>query len=206
VGENYQISSERLLFVGKPHRGTPGKIWASGVIDPREEADRYFFENGMAYWAYSREIAVQLYGDPQTAWSRIAMTNLVKCTNVNYPGPTVDTTTSTMAFCCVSDLRVIVREIQILKPQRIVFYTYSFFPELVHDLRFEPNSIWEDITPRDHRVTCGKKRLGWWERSCSTSWCPSLRVLIVGHPERKLKKQYVELVSEWARGSAGRHT
>jgi hypothetical protein len=197
VGQHYWTSTERLLLVGKPHRGTPGVIRESGIIDPRVEAQKYFLRKDMAYWSYSRAIAVRIYGDPTNAWDNIAMTNLVKCTNVDYPGPTADSTTFVMASRCILDLRVIVREIQLLKPRHIVFYTYSFFSSFLRDLRFESGATWRDITSREHRVECGGKRLGWWERSCSTSWCENLRVLVVGHPERKLKREYVELVGTW---------
>ncbi len=36
VGSEFRASKIRLLFVGKPHRGKPGIIRPSGLIDPRE--------------------------------------------------------------------------------------------------------------------------------------------------------------------------
>jgi hypothetical protein len=34
VGERFSASVERVVFVGKPHRGVPGTLLPSGIIDP----------------------------------------------------------------------------------------------------------------------------------------------------------------------------
>jgi hypothetical protein len=168
-------------------------------MDAREAAEEYFFGYSVAYWTYTREIATRLYGDPRTAWQQIAITNLVKCTNVEGedPGNAADATTTCMASSCIADLQVIAKEIRILEPRHVIFYTYSFFSHLLARLEFEEGCAWHDVTSPDHRVTCGAKQLGWWDRICSTTWCSSVRVLIIGHPERMHKEQYVALVVAW---------
>jgi hypothetical protein len=37
VGSKFHQTEERVMFVGKPHRGIPGKIRSSGLIDPTDE-------------------------------------------------------------------------------------------------------------------------------------------------------------------------
>lgn len=199
IGVQFWNSEERILFVGKPHRGIPGIIRPSGVQDARNVAKDYFFNYSTAYWVYTREIAARIYGDEVQAWDHIAMTNLIKCTNVEGedPGNAADATTRTMAAGCVSQLQVLAHEIRLLKPRTVICYAFSFFKELLHNLVPESGSSWSDVTSFDNRIICGAKRLGWWERRCSTSWCAQLRFLVVGHPERMQKEDYVAALVAW---------
>lgn len=199
VGERYWNSEERILFVGKPHRGIPGTVRPSGVQDARNAAKEYFFGYSTAYWAYTRDIATRIYGDGIAAWDHIAMTNLIKCTNVEGedPGYAMDATTRTMAVGCVSQLQVLAHEIRLLKPRNVVCYTFSFFKDFLRDLVLEPGAAWLNVTSFNNRIECGEKTLGWWDRRCSTSWCEQLRVLVVGHPERMRKKAYTDHVVKW---------
>lgn len=199
VGDRYWNSSERILFVGKSHRGIPGTVRPSGVQDARTAAKKYFFDYSTAYWIYTREIATRIYGDGVAAWDHIAMTNLIKCTNVEGedPGRAMDATTQKMASSCVSQLQVLAREICLLKPYNVVCYTYSFYRDLLPYLVLEPGVSWFDVTSPENRLPCGAKSIGWWDRRCSTSWCSELRFLVVGHPERMAKKDYTEKILKW---------
>lgn len=46
---------------------------------------------------------------------------------------------------------------------------------------------------------CGKKLLGWWDRQCKTSWASKVRILVVGHPERMRRDDYVSRLVDWVR-------
>jgi hypothetical protein len=100
VGEKFPQTPEQVVFVGKPHRGTPGTILPSGIIDPREqvEGEDPLWNYSWAYWSYTRAIAERLYGSE--AFESIALTNMVKCTNTH----DADATTWTMAQSCLVDL------------------------------------------------------------------------------------------------------
>ena len=79
VGTNFLISADRIFFVGKPHRGTPGSPLPSGMIDPTDEVEG-LWSKALPFWIYTRQIAENLYGS--RAFDFIALTNLIKCTNV----------------------------------------------------------------------------------------------------------------------------
>lgn len=196
VGSRFAEGKERIFFVGKPHRGVPGEILPSGIIDPTDDVEGGLWDYGWAYWSYTREIAERIYGP--RAMDFIVLTNLIKCTNTDG----VDETSPTMAECCVGDLHVIWHEIALLKAKTVVFYTYSLFPWTLRDIPLaDPDSI-RNVTPENHTVRCRSKRLGWWERICRTEWTKSLRVLVVGHPERKGRREFVELLCRWIRRSS----
>jgi hypothetical protein len=195
LGENFHQTAERVVFVGKPHRGTPGEIRPSGVIDPTDEI---FGQDGLwnvhwPYWSYTREIAENLYG-PNAA-DYICFTNLIKCTNTHAQ----DATTREMAVGCVRELQVIWKEIEAIESRNAVFYTYSLYPDLLQNLPIALPGTIQQVTPYEHSVPCRNKFLGWWERTCSTAWCEDFRVLVVGHPERMGRPEFVELITNWLR-------
>jgi hypothetical protein len=199
VGQKFFQSEERVLFVGKPHRGIPGPVLKSGLIEPTVDKD--FLDRPWPYWRYTRNIAENLYGE--RAFDFIAMTNIIKCTNVdsgiNGKRSSSDRTTFTMAESCISKLRVIWREITLLEPRTVIFYTFGLYRKLLIDIPVAlPNSI-EEATPPSHFVLCRNKRLGWWERSCESAWTQNLRLLVVGDPERMAQREYVQLLSDWIR-------
>jgi len=190
VGSRFRETKERILFVGKPHRGLPESFRESGVIDATGVVEG-LWKGPWAYWNYTRNIAEQLYGE--NAGEYICFSNLIKCTNSNG----VDATTIKMAQSCIEDLGVIWKEMEKIECRTVVFYTHKLFPRLIEEVPIAiPGSI-RQITTMNHSVPCGKKKLSWWERSCDTRWCKDLRLLVVGHPERMAKRDYVRLVSEW---------
>jgi hypothetical protein len=201
VGRQFSDSDERVLFVGKPHRGEPGQILDSGFIDATALVATTLWHKPWPYWRYTREIAERLYG--RNALDFIAMTNLIKCTNVDLKrlgkSASVDRTTFRMAECCISKLGVIWKEIAFLRPRTIIFYTFGLHRSLLEAVPIALGGSIEEWTPQNHLVRCKGKLLGWWERSCNVPWTDHLRILVVGHPERMAKREYVELISNWVR-------
>lgn len=201
VGKDYGADEKKVLFVGKPHRARggrlPGEILPSGIIDPSAEIESYWKEH-WAYWRATRLIAENLFGEH--GHDRIALTNLIKCTNVGASAAdtrSTDRTTKCMADSCVGKLGVAWREIGILKPTYVVFYTFSMYRQLLEYIPdAKPGSI-KDITGIDHRVPCGAKSLGWWDRKAVVPWAPEFRILVVGHPERMQRLGYVDRVTNW---------
>jgi len=202
VGARFLDSAERIMFVGKPHRGLPGELLPSGVIDPTKMVAEYLWDIGWPYWSYTREIAEHLYGPDASDY--IAFTNLIKCTNVGADdgsSSSADGTSYTMAGCCVSDLGVVWREIEEVRPLTLVFYTYGLFREVLRSVPVAIEGSLREVTPIDHFVACRNKNLGWWERICRTSWTDNLRILVMGHPERMGRAEFVRLLTKWIRPS-----
>ena len=72
VGDNYLKSDEKVLFVGKPHRGIPGEEFPSGILDPREPHLDWLMDCSWPYWNYTKEILISLYGEEDPWDSRIS--------------------------------------------------------------------------------------------------------------------------------------
>lgn len=196
VGEKYWKTDERLLFIGKPHRGIPGSILDSGIIDPTDEieGDKGLWSWNKPYWRYTKDIAEEIYGE--TALQSIALSNVVKCSNTDER----DQTTWDMASKCIAELGVIWREMEVLKPRNIVCYTYSLFPELLREVPIALPGTTREITGSSNRVPCGEKLLGWWDRAFQARWGEPVRLLVLGHPERMAKADYITRVCRWVRG------
>jgi hypothetical protein len=195
VGASFEESKPRVLFIGKPHRGWPGHVRPSGIIDPRALVDKDLRHRSWPYWRYTIDIADLIHG-PSQGWHKIAMTNIVKCTNVNGEDGSQDTTTATIMQKCVLDLRVIDHEIEILQPSHIIMYTARLYPNTISAAKLGASTPWRDIA----RGTkpCGRKHLAWWERIAESSW-GSLKMLITGHPERMSRRDFTLLVADWIR-------
>lgn len=199
VGKQFSETAERIVFIGKPHRGLPGTVLPSEVIDPTEMVAGCLWDKPWPYWRYTRQVAENLYG--RAGSDCIAFTNLIKCTNVSAGdgSPSTDATSDTMARCCVSELGVIWKEIEELQAFTLVFYTYGLFPEVIQQIPVALGDSLLEITAQSNRVKCGNKKLGWWERTCRTTWTDNLRILVMGHPERMRRDDYVRLLTTWLR-------
>src|SRR5690606_23298564 len=127
LGQKFTETPERLVSVGKPHRGAPGTPLASGLLDATEEVEgeESLRHSSWAYWSYTRAIAERLYG--KNAFDSIALTNLIKCTSTHG----ADATTWAMAQNCLMNLGVVWREFTEIEPRTAVFYTYCLYRELL---------------------------------------------------------------------------
>jgi hypothetical protein len=111
-----------------------------------------------------------------------------------------------MADMCIVKLGVIAKEIAVLQPRHVIFYTYAgpkenreLFRAPLRRLPAQLSATYRDVTPEETTVICGRKPMGWWDRSFDTAWCTNMRVLVTGHPERKDKEEYVEKLVNWIR-------
>ena len=179
VGYDFYDSRYKVLFVGKVARGEPGEQY-KGFMDATERANELYKEKGWAYWNYTKAIATTLYGE--NALEKIAFTNMVKCNN----SETVDRTNDFTKDCC---LHILKKEIDILKPKHIVFYTKDGYDEQIEKV-FDAilNSKKED-------VQIGKKIMNKWTFTGLMN-DNEVKVIRVGHPERMKKIDYInEIIS-----------
>lgn len=196
VGTKYWETKERILFVGKPHRGEPGERFASGILGSTKPHLDWLLNCPWPYWRYTKEICSSIYGN-NDPWDFVSYTNIIKCTNVigGSGNGTQDTTTLNMAKSCIENNKVIFHEIRTLEPRHIVFFTYDLFKEFINVFPFQRES--KLITPINHRVACGKKNIGWWTRTMKTDWYENVKCLVTHHPERKKKSEYIKLIVDW---------
>lgn len=123
----------------------------------------------------------------------------MKCNN----GTDKDTTPFEMKRQCLLELSVFKREVEILRPRAIVFYTGWSYDAFLGESLFAEE--WQDIpgAGRDFMVPCGKKRLPWWEGAVKRDGQTVCRVLRTAHPERKKRSDFVGLISGWLKDDRG---
>lgn len=193
VGDRFHFDRYKVLFVGKLARRSPGKQTRFGYLDSRQRGEELFFDSSWAYWSYTREIVSQLYGSPEKGWDRIAFTNLVKCNNSD----SVDRATTEMKSNCINRLGVFWRELQILKPRKVIFYTHRGYDDYIEPYRTE--SSFRDISSRTHERRNGGKNILWWHRQFREGNRVVLEFLRTSHPERQDKAGFVNKLTRWIR-------
>ncbi|MBD5094842.1 MAG: hypothetical protein HDT26_11290 [Subdoligranulum sp.] len=186
VGDQYAMSEHRVLFVGKAARGSiqQDADCINGVQDGTGVAEDLYHAVGWPFWSYTRAIAEELYGEAD-AWEKISMTNMVKCN----ASETVDTTTESVKWNCAGYLR---KEIELLLPKNIVFYTNAWYDEAVA-------SLFDSIeNAKYHDVPCGQKQMHLWRFTGMING-HSMRVIRTGHPERMKKEEFTGRIIEFIR-------
>jgi len=193
IGDKYFTDKGRIFIAGKPHRGTPGNIIDNNIIDGRQMARKFFMEKSWSYWNYPKTILNTIFDTSEESWEHITFSNIVKCTSTN----TQDKTSLQCAEHCILQNKVIFKEIEFLKPRKILFFTWNMHRHLFETIPFANSSTIIEHTNDTFKKDCGAKKLGWWERSFIAKWGSKVDFLIVGHPERMKKADYVNLITEW---------
>ncbi len=192
VGAKFFSDNGGVFIAGKPHRISPDKNTGE-LLDWRDGGEKLYFNAKWPYWSYTKEILKTVYGSGSEGWDHIALTNIVKCSSTS----SIDKTSKNTAMQCIVNNQVIFKEIEILKPRKIIFYTWSMYRDLLTHIPFAESGTVKEHTDIKARKKCGKKLLGWWERSFIASWGRPVDFLIVGHPERMKKDEYVSMVGKW---------
>ena len=190
VGTNYHKAKIRLLFVGKiARRGNNlGKLVSNNFIDATEKANELYYDESWAYWSYTKAIASRIFKD--NPWENIAFTNCIKCDDSS----TQDNSNAIQKENCLKNLGVLWKEIEILKPHNIVFYTHWDFDYYIEE--FRPLKNFTDKTDKNFTVNIGQKTMPWWERTYYNE-NDTVKILRVGHPERKKKVDFVDKITNW---------
>lgn len=192
VGNCYEQQSKKVLFVGKNARGVPAiefdenqndKCYLNEFNFSREQ----LWDKSWAYWSYTKDICNQLFGE-NIGMEAVAFTNMVKCN----ASDSTDTTTNSMKNYCINNLKVIRKEIEIIKPTHIVFYIGNFYNNWLNGIFDECNCILSKNIP------IGNKEMPFAEYDCKVE-NNSIRALRVGHPERMKKDDYVSTIVKWIR-------
>lgn len=182
VGKNFNNDNGRVLFIGKNARDEPGER-KQYYVDSRCAAD-YLWNGSWSYWSYIRNIAEEIYGE--NGAEHIAYTNIIKCNNSD----TIDNTSKLVKDNCIKKMQVLRREIQLLKPKKIVFLTSWYYDEYLVCI-FDSIEVIED-----KNVPIGSKSMPWREFHGYIN-NNLIEVLRVGHPERKKKSDYVNIIVKW---------
>ena len=121
IGRNYFTEKGGVFVAGKPHRNTPGTVRESGIIDGRKVGKKLFFKESWPYWNYTKEALNSIYGTSEESWEHITFSNIVKCSSTDAG----DKTSRVCAKQCITENKVIFKEIELLRPRKIIFFTWS---------------------------------------------------------------------------------
>ena len=188
VGSEFCNSKYKVMFVGKTARGTPGDFTMSGisVLDARDRGDELYLDpvKKGAYWSYTKEICNKVEGE--NSWEKIAFSNIVKCNNSNAN----DTATQEMKEHCIIENRIILKEIEIVDPDTIIFYTGCDYDQYI--VKMFADSFIKDGDKTERQI--GAKLVPWWEFVVRQNG-HDVHCLRTGHPERKKKTDFVNGVA-----------
>lgn len=182
IGNEFYTHNTRVLFVGKNARGEmdePDRGFQTAFKVSRE-----LWNKPWPYWSYTRAITQRLYGNDSI--ENIAFTNIVKCNDSERE----DTTSDHTKNCCICELKVIGKEIAIIEPTHIIFYTSWWYDEYIHSIFDEFNIM------KDTKISIGNGEMPWLEANGSLEG-KNIKVLRIGHPQGKNKSEYVSAVAEW---------
>ncbi|QQS55165.1 MAG: hypothetical protein IPM89_04945 [Candidatus Competibacteraceae bacterium] len=202
VGDKFHDNNYKVLFVGKVARGelypNVNDYERHGIIDATAFGKDSLSNPFSAFWNYTREISVRLFGQ-KDAIDNIAMTNLIKCNNAmddegrNSDGTTSDYTTVLMKNNCLKKIGVFWKEIDVLMPKNIVVYSHYEYDDYLR----HPNSVQTQKEVTNQPRTIGQKKMRWWDRELVMHDGRTVRLLVVSHPQYLLKDDFVNKIVSW---------
>lgn len=189
VGKYFEEQKKRILFIGKNARGKPAEDCEEnqnheGFLEEFRYSRETLWGKGWSYWRYTREISKCIFGD--LGMEAIAFTNMVKCNGSD----TIDTTTNSMKDYCIRELGAVKHEIELIRPTHLVLYTgYAY------DQWFFP--IFDKVDClSDTMISIGKRQMPYGIYHCKLGE-EKIKVLRIGHPERKKKEDFIAAVVDW---------
>jgi len=191
VGNRFDETKTSILFVGKNARGffpNASKEDERGVSEGINNAFSSRLDltgKGWAFWNYTKDIIREVFGDDSQ--EHVALTNMVKCNDSDG----VDTTTDSMKDACIKEFRVINKEIRIIRPSHIVFYTGTDYDAYIKYV-FDSMVFWDQAS----RLMIGKY-MAPWGKGVGYVNNQKIEFLRVCHPERKNKADFVKNICEW---------
>lgn len=195
VGKEWDNKSffPRILFVGKTARGDFSNGTSLDV--------QYNFP----IWKYMQKITLDLFKaekGPQWSaekahnwWEYIAFTNFVKCNG----GSTADATTEAMREKCAMENEVLLKEMKIIQPTHVVFLVGQEYEKSVRkmfgfdkwDVEKEKD-VTKNQNSKRHSFVPFKLKKGFYYDKENTK--EKINILLTGHPERKCKEKFCQMV------------
>ena len=172
----------KTLTVYYSARDTPGSAEMHCYNNFTASRDDLWHARWSQYWSYTRLICQNVFGNDSI--ENIAFTNMVKCK----VSSTTDKNTREMNDFCIAQLEIIKEEIKIIKSAKIVFYTGRNYDGYIRNL-------FGDFTVEvDGQCQIGRQLpMPWLEAVSKTD---GIRILRVGHPERKAMA-FTHKISAW---------
>jgi hypothetical protein len=192
VGENFSKEKDTILFVGKTAIGGDDfpcidNLFSDGTPFGTQNLDMMHKDSKMrSFYSYTHDIIEKYYGDYESGKKNIALTNMVKCNDTS----TEDLTTYNVKDHCINKIGVIWKEIEILKPRRIIFYTGRKYDDYIDN--FEPIGYSRYLDEVVDEPNCI-----WHRRYFNNEDEIILDILRVYHPQRQDKEKFIGSAVSW---------
>lgn len=201
VGSNFANDKYKIIFVGKnswydkqsyEKERLPEKSFADAT-----ETGRWSLLGGndnSMYWDYIRDIIGKLYSNinEKEKIKNIAITNIIKCNTTGEKGISDDKTPKDIVKNCIAS-RIFEKEIEIIKPKRIIFLTGNKYDEYIKTFNFGCvgcNSV--DLS--DNEIN--GKILNW-RRKLYDNDTLKYSILRTSHPQGKNKVTFIRNIMNW---------
>lgn len=201
IGSKFEGDRYKIVFVGKnswydKKEFEKEKVKDKHYADATETGGDSIRGEGTEcidspYWKYLRAIIVELYKNLDEGSKNVAITNLVKC---NTGGPRDETPEDIRKNCI--DSRIFEKEIEILKPKRIVFLTGNReeYEGYIEKFNFGK------LIKNDKKKTKDNGKLIWWKREFVKNG-GKIKVLRTSHPQGQRKEKFVKEIVNWIKKS-----
>lgn len=197
VGKNFRNEKYKVMFVGKTVLGG----WNT---DPKDSESSFVCaktEGFLPFWSATdinqciKEVCQKLWleNDAGEIWNKIAFTNIVKCTT----SEETDKTPATLKNNCILKARFFEKEVEVIKPTHIIFFTSRSYDKYIDKLDF--GYRFKNVTNRTHK----KEETIWWHRQFLTNGKVKMHFLRVYHPgfygrkSQEAKENFAENIANW---------
>lgn len=198
IGSKFEKDRYKIVFVGKNSwydkkdfkdeaKGMPFADARKTGMDSIKGEDEGVKS---AYWNYMRAIIEKLY-NPNNAFENVAITNIIKCNTSAEEDTHRDTTPVEIKKNCI-DSKIFEKEIKILKPKHIIFFTgkRKEYDEYIKKFNFGK------LVKDGKKKTKDKGKLIWWEREFVKNG-RKIKVLRTSHPQGQHKEIFVKEIVNW---------
>lgn len=183
-GDSFYNNPYKILFVGKVFRGEENIIGQEqNMVETRLKHEHWPF------WSYTKSIVEEKLG---LDFNSIGITNLIKCdSNLAENKSSFDVTTDEIKENCLLKQKIFFKEINIIKPKHIIFYTpdYNYYLNKVFDEEYNANNRvdFKINNNRFHKCSQFNIKIG-------DDICHCLEFI---HPQFKNKDNFIEVIYEY---------
>ncbi len=204
IGSKFEKDKYKIVFVGKNcwydkndfKKMTKGKPFADATEKGRNSllGDE---NKGSVYWKRIKAIIEEVYGSLDGGIENIAITNIIKCNTSAEEDTHRDTTPKEIRTRCAEKSRIFEKEIKILNPKHIIFFTG---PRGSYDRYIESFNFGFKLNKNGRKTRKDNGKLIWWEREFVKNR-GKIKVLRTSHPQGQHKKKFVNEIVDWIKKS-----
>jgi len=207
IGENVSTDKYGILFVGKNSwydiKDYNEERGDECVADARDTGllSLCRISNKSAYWKSIITVMEELYPDLtfDERIKNIAITNIMKCNTGGEVRTPEDKTPKEIRDVCIGKCGVIEKEIELLKPKRVIFMTGRDYDEYIKSFKYGRDNECligegEDITVSEGNENPIRLQSRTFINKDGTDILFTLRI---SHPERKKQDKFMKAVLEW---------